>query len=404
MHSTDYDSIINSLEGNVMQAAGAIVSVIMPSYNSRFLQEAVDSVLAQTFDDFELIIVDCSTESGVLKVLETFTDPRVKIERRSGRHLPGSNRNFGIERALGEYILCVDADDMIVPTFLEEALFVFCCTDYSLVGTSCRAFGAVEKTARPPTHPTLEEVANGTAFFISTMFRRTLWCQLNGFIDTGLGSSHVPEDWDFWLRAMLSGAKPFNRRSLGLHYRRHAGSLTRQKNYPGFDEMRKKLRRKYQSLLPESVPSAPGPGVNIQEDGWRRLSFNRLSPQESLIILPERSNEVFCNGLMSWVVERANSKAEQSRWRMSVLATCPIDSYAEELIGLLRKSSVCFFSLPEFLEDSELWLEFAVYLVQSRQIETVLYGQNTFFIDKIELLETSLPNCEFNYIARYNAV
>ena len=204
-----------------MSAVPPTISVVIPSFNSAFITEAVDSVLAQTFEDLEVIIVDCSTDAATIGALERLNQPRVKIYRRSERHLPGSNRNFGIERASSEFIICLDDDDIIEPTFLEEALFVMCCTDYSLVGTSIRTFGAMNKTMKLWPHPTIEQIAYGDAFVVTILLRKELWRKLDGFKDHALGREHIPEDWDFFLRAMKSGATLYNRGSCGFHYRKH---------------------------------------------------------------------------------------------------------------------------------------------------------------------------------------
>lgn len=100
------------------------ISVVMPMYNAeKYLNTAVISVLTQTFKDFELILVDdCSTDN-TMQVAESFDDPRIKIfqtEKNMGS--PGLTRNFGIEKAVGEYIYFMDCDDFILQNALETFL------------------------------------------------------------------------------------------------------------------------------------------------------------------------------------------------------------------------------------------------------------------------------------------
>lgn len=96
------------------------VSVVMPVYNvRRFVADAIRSVLAQTFTDFELIIVDDGSTDGSLELCESFTDPRIRIHRQENRGLAGA-RNAGIRRAVGEYVAFLDSDDAWAPRKLDE--------------------------------------------------------------------------------------------------------------------------------------------------------------------------------------------------------------------------------------------------------------------------------------------
>lgn len=89
------------------------VSVIMPSYNKAgYITESINSILSQTWEDFELIIIDdCSTDNSV-EVIKTAKDPRIRFYRNSENIGIAANRNKGLELAQGEYIALLDADDL----------------------------------------------------------------------------------------------------------------------------------------------------------------------------------------------------------------------------------------------------------------------------------------------------
>ena len=102
------------------------VSIIVPMYNvEKFIAECLDSILAQTFKDYELLVVDdCSTDKSC-SIVESYI-PKfegrlnlIKSEKNSGG-CPGTPRNIAIDIAHGEYIMFVDSDDVITPTALEE--------------------------------------------------------------------------------------------------------------------------------------------------------------------------------------------------------------------------------------------------------------------------------------------
>ncbi len=99
----------------------AKVSVVMPLYNAeKFLELSVQSVLGQTFKDFELILVDdCSTD-GTLAVAESFEDARITILRnKKNLGTPGATRNVGFDAAKGEYVYFMDDDDVLLERGLE---------------------------------------------------------------------------------------------------------------------------------------------------------------------------------------------------------------------------------------------------------------------------------------------
>lgn len=88
-----------------------LVSVVMPVFNvERYVGEAIDSVLAQNFMDFELIIVDDGGSDGSMRICREFLDPRIRIVHQANRGLAGA-RNTGIAAARGEFVALLDADD-----------------------------------------------------------------------------------------------------------------------------------------------------------------------------------------------------------------------------------------------------------------------------------------------------
>jgi glycosyltransferase involved in cell wall biosynthesis len=92
-----------------------LVSVIIPVYNvENYLADTIRSVLAQTYDHFEVILVDDGSTDGSLALAQQFSDPRIKIIRQRNRGLAGA-RNTGIRHARGEYLAFLDSDDLWLP-------------------------------------------------------------------------------------------------------------------------------------------------------------------------------------------------------------------------------------------------------------------------------------------------
>lgn len=96
-------------------------SVIIPLYNkSPYVRKTVESVLRQTFDDYELVIIDNGSNDGSSEIVASFTDPRIRIVRLEENVGVSNARNKGVELSTAPYITFLDADDWWEPTFLEE--------------------------------------------------------------------------------------------------------------------------------------------------------------------------------------------------------------------------------------------------------------------------------------------
>src|SRR6185312_4840393 len=105
---------------NLWPPGRPLVTVMIPCFNyGAFVAETIESVLKQTFSNYEIIVVEGGSTDGTtpqrLSELE-LAYPSVRFVFRTERHLAGDNRNFGIELGRGRYVCCLDADDLIRPT------------------------------------------------------------------------------------------------------------------------------------------------------------------------------------------------------------------------------------------------------------------------------------------------
>ena len=102
----------------------AKVSVIIPNYNyARFIGEAIESVLAQTYQPLEIIVVDDASTDDSIKVIESFGD-KVKLIRQENGGV-GKARNTGARNAGGDFLAFLDADDIWLPEKIEKQIKLF---------------------------------------------------------------------------------------------------------------------------------------------------------------------------------------------------------------------------------------------------------------------------------------
>ena len=129
-----------------------LVSVIMPSFNTgRWIEQAISSVCAQTFDDWELLIVDdCSTDDSLEKIYKwTNKDSRITLVRGGQKLGPVNARNCALATARGRFVAFCDSDDIWTPEKLERQLGVMeslkqaiCCTAYNRINEEGYTIGA----------------------------------------------------------------------------------------------------------------------------------------------------------------------------------------------------------------------------------------------------------------------
>ena len=185
-----------------------LLSVIIPCYNhGHYLGEAVDSILGQTLQDVEIIVVDDgSDDPDTRRSLSEFQRPRTKlISHQKNRGLPAA-RNSGITHARGKYICCLDADDKLHPTYLEKCLCLLEANHgIDFVYSWTQVFGQEERVWHAPQFDP-EEIIHYNQLNPPAVFRRKVWQVVGGFreeMDRGY------EDWEFWIRLTRNGSRGY---------------------------------------------------------------------------------------------------------------------------------------------------------------------------------------------------
>ncbi len=199
--------------------------MLVPCFNhGMFLDEAVDSVLAQTVNDFEIIVVDDgSTDESTRRKLETYQRPKTRVLRTRNRGLPAA-RNAAAAAANGDIFCALDADDRLAPTWFEKGLAVLD-RDPSMAFVShwLETFGDEHWTWRPE-RCDLPAMLARNAVNGAALVRRSAFDAVGGYDER---MREGCEDWDFWLRLIERGFKGTIVPEVLFHYRRTAGSMSR---------------------------------------------------------------------------------------------------------------------------------------------------------------------------------
>ena len=120
------------------------VSAVMPSFNTAaYLPQAIDSILSQTFSDWELLIVDDGSTDDTHSILSRFTDPRITVHKCPVNRGRSAARNTALAQAKGRYIAICDSDDVFAPTrFAQQVSFLDTHPDVAVVSGYIRAFSS----------------------------------------------------------------------------------------------------------------------------------------------------------------------------------------------------------------------------------------------------------------------
>lgn len=204
------------------------VSIVVPCFNQgEYLEACLDSIAAQTVAAWEAIIVDdASATDQVRQVVENFNDPRVRALRHDENRGAGAARNTGFREATGEFVLPLDADDLLEPTYLETTVAVLSqTTDIDCVFTDLRLFGSTSKlSTNDGTHDLREILRRQWIPGAGTLMRRTVWERVGGYWEDRRIVGN--EDWEFWIAALASGATARHIPEPLYLYRQHEGSTS----------------------------------------------------------------------------------------------------------------------------------------------------------------------------------
>ena len=216
-----------------------------------WLDEAIDSVLAQTVPVFEIVVVnDGSSDAATCRLLADYRRDRTRVLHTERRGLPAA-RNAGARETSGEYLCMLDADDLLEPLCVERSLAALQ-ADPALGFAShwLRAFGEEQWDWTPERIEMpgllLANPINGAA-----LMRRAMFDALGGFDETMTDGC---EDWEFWIRAVQAGWRGTILREFLFRYRQRANSMSRHmQRVPGAGALNRQLVERHPSLYAEHV-------------------------------------------------------------------------------------------------------------------------------------------------------
>lgn len=210
---------------------GALVSVIMPMHNSeRYITEAIESVLAQTYTNWELLVIDDGSTDHSREMVEEYVqkDNRISLltnENHTG--LPGTPRNLGIQHAQGKYIAFLDSDDIWLPEKLAQQIALFkdnrtavVYSDYEKINEQGIRAARIVSAPRYTDYKRLlsgNVIGNLTGIFDAEKVGKKYYLDIHH------------EDYAFWLSILRKGYMAKNTNTITALYREHSSSISSKK-------------------------------------------------------------------------------------------------------------------------------------------------------------------------------
>jgi len=229
------------------------VSVVIPVYNcAHYIQEALESVFAQTFTDYEVFVVnDGSPDTPELEIVLAPYKERI-VYIRQENHGPAAARNAAIRRARGEYVAFLDSDDTWYPQYLSCQISRLEADSLDLIYSDALLFGdshfdglTFMQVLPPRGSVTVEGLLTSKCSIITsgTVVRKQTIVELGGFNER----HELVEDFDLWLRMAAGGYRMYYQSDVLVRHRLHAGSLAHnpirmlEKGIAVVDEYRRSL-------------------------------------------------------------------------------------------------------------------------------------------------------------------
>jgi len=206
-----------------------MISIIVPVYNAeKYLKATIESLLRQTYRDFELIAIDDGSTDNSWAILQSFTDPRLRILRNNANRGIVCTRNRGLSEMKGKYYAPFDADDIAHPTKLEKQIhFLESNPDFGMVGSWVRIIdGNGRPTGKIWRLNAPAELIPSILLFRNYFAQSALLIRKEAIPKEGYPDYSICQDYGMWIE-IAKNWKTKNLEEYLIQYRIHTEGITR---------------------------------------------------------------------------------------------------------------------------------------------------------------------------------
>jgi len=227
-----------------------LISIVIPIYNSeKYIQECIDSILVQTFQDFEIIIVDDGSFDKSIERISSYNDDRIILIKNTHNYI--QSLNIGMNRAQAKYIARMDSDDIMLPNRLElQYNFMETHLDVDVCGGGAHYFGNSNMDLKPISSHNdiiLNLILSNSLIHPTVIMKRkiiSLFPHIDGIYECYNPLYIYAEDYKLWTDLSIKGCRFFNIPEIILQYRVGPQQVT-NRNYKEMLDVAKKISFEY---------------------------------------------------------------------------------------------------------------------------------------------------------------
>ena len=280
------------------------LTVLMPVYNAElYIKEAVDSILSQTFSNFEFLIFNDGSTDRSADFIRAYNDSRIKFFDFQQNHGLVHHLNNGMAIARGQYIARMDADDISLPNrLMQQVRFMDDNPDIIASGAWMKSIGISEKVLKYPTEP---DIIRAQMIFDCPIAHPTVILRREVFVASYCYSDNYEhtEDYELWIR-ISKNFKISNLDQVILLYRRHHSQVTHLHNF-----RQRETSLKLQITLLENLCIIP--------------TKSEIRTQKEICDFSFQKSEQFLEKAHEWLIKLRNSN--------QVLNVYPVESFQKVL-------------------------------------------------------------------------
>ena len=369
-----------------------ILTIVVPHVNyGKYLQECLDSLTDSTLKNFKILVIESGSDEQNLEMVKQVEklnkDERIEFIYDT-RHKLGHNRNLGASLANSPFIVNFDPDDIVESTYFELATFLLVARQLDVVGSAVQVFGNEESIWRLPATVSLRDLNTQNSCPSHSVFTKSVWAQVGGFIDAPYDANFIHEDWRFWHRVSAFGGRIRNIPSPLIKIRIHGANMSRQPYLLPEQIQCREIRKAnidVKLTLHKDIPSVLRNSLNPSVNQEQIDHLAKLSNRTSSL----RSNSANVLVFLPWLDQSGATKV--------------FDKISRDLLGSDVNFIVCLtephpataskfevpfevWDLPKLL-DEDLWVSFVNYLIIAKSVSAIWQIGSSWLYQNLEKLD-----------------
>ncbi|TEB16181.1 GDP-mannose-dependent alpha-(1-6)-phosphatidylinositol monomannoside mannosyltransferase [Pelotomaculum sp. FP] len=369
------------------------VVTIITAYkdHGEYIGQTYQSILSQSFGAWEWLIVDDASDGAHRQIIEHLgeSEPRVRLLWCTETKGPAAARNIAVREAKGRYILILDADDLIEPTFIEKCVLVLeLHPECTFVNSWIVGFGHQCYLWRRG----FEKIA---PFYFRNRTVCTALIRKNELLEAGgYPENSIHEDWELWLRLFRQGCMGYTIPEFLIWYRRHAKSRVNRLTLLRRLIYHLEILWKYPPIIRHKHRSLTG-GLKDPYDDFRQLLTTGNNLESSM---PDQKNLLLIipwfsmGGADKFNLDLARVLGEKYGYRITFITTLPSK---HAWLPEFARITPDIFNLANISQDITDYPSMIRYIINSRKINKVLISNSYLGFQAVPWLKENLPDVDF---------